>query len=351
MTESNLLLYCRPGFEKECAAEIMDISTRANLPGYVKARNNSGYVVFMCSTTTTLDKLNQQIPFHAFIFARQLILMQALLKDLPVDDRISPIMDTLQNLPLDVYDVIVETADTNEAKQLSSFCKKFTTPLRQKLKSRKRMDTRSPWRLHLCFLNSTTCYLGLTHKNNSSPYSMGIARLKFPKQAPSRSTLKLEEAFKTMLSEEEASRVLQNGMTAVDLGACPGGWTWQMVQRGIRTIAIDNGAMDEKLMDTGLVTHIAADGFKYRPEKPVDWLICDMVERPLHIARLISQWRVDGDCRYAAFNLKLPMKQRYMIVMQCIELIEDALDEAEIDAEIRVKHLYHDREEVTVIIV
>jgi len=350
MTQNNLLLYCRPGFEKECAAEIMDVMSAASIPGYIKAKPDSAYVLFMCSAEYSIEHLQQQIHFNELIFARQMMVMTDLIKQLPLDDRISPILTSVTSLEIDFYDVMVETADTNEAKQLSSFCKKFTHPVRQQLKQQQLIKYSSPYRLHLCFLSSSACYIGITRKQNSSADAMGIKRLKFPKSAPSRSTLKLEEAFKTMLRPDEAEQILKNGMTAVDLGACPGGWTWQMVQRGIRVEAIDNGAMDSKLMDSGLVTEIAADGFKYRPENPVDWLICDMVERPLHIARLMSKWLVDGDCRYAAFNLKLPMKQRYMIVMQCIDLIIDALDEAGIEAEVRVKHLYHDREEVTVIV-
>ncbi len=349
MTQNNLLLYCRAGFEKECAAEIMDAMSAANILGYIKAKPDSALVQFICSTEYSIEQL-QQVNFNGLIFARQLMVTTDLLNKLPTDDRIRPILASLDSLDIHFYDVIVETADTNEAKQLSSFCKKFSHPIRQQLKQQQRIDHSSPYRLQLCFLSSNACFIGITKKNNSSPNAMGIKRLKFPKSAPSRSTLKLEEAFKTMLTKKEAEQVLKNGMTAVDLGACPGGWTWQMVQRGIRVEAIDNGAMDSKLMDSGLVTEIAADGFKYRPEKPVDWLICDMVERPLHIARLMSKWLVDGDCRYAAFNLKLPMKQRYMIVMQCIDVIIDALDEAGIEAEVRVKHLYHDREEVTVIV-
>jgi len=350
MIQNNLLLYCRSGFEKECAAEIMDVMSAANIPGYIKAKPDSALVQFVCSADYSIENLQQQVNFNELIFARQMMVMTGLLNKLPVDDRISPILASLDSLDIHFYDVMVETADTNEAKQLSSFCKKFTHPIRQQLKQQQRINYSSPYRLQLCFLSSTACYIGITQKNNSSPDAMGIKRLKFPKSAPSRSTLKLEEAFKTMLTPDETGQILKNGMTAVDLGACPGGWTWQMVQRGIRVEAIDNGAMDSKLMDSGLVKEIAADGFKYRPDRRVDWLICDMVERPLHIARLMSKWLVDGDCRYAAFNLKLPMKQRYMIVMQCIDVIIDALDEAGIEAEVRVKHLYHDREEVTVIV-
>lgn len=41
-----ILLYCRTGFEKECATEIQQRMSRAGLAGYVKAKESSGYVLF-----------------------------------------------------------------------------------------------------------------------------------------------------------------------------------------------------------------------------------------------------------------------------------------------------------------
>ena len=113
----------------------------------------------------------------------------------------------------------------------------------------------------------------------------------------------------------------------------------------IRVAAIDNGPMDAALMESGLVTHVRADGFRYRPQKPVDWLVCDMVEQPRRVAALMAQWFAEGLCRHAIFNLKLPMKKRYEETRLCLDLLADALDGK---ADIRAKQLYHDREEITV---
>ncbi|MFW2374790.1 MAG: 23S rRNA (cytidine(2498)-2'-O)-methyltransferase RlmM [Gammaproteobacteria bacterium] len=349
-TLNQILLYCRPGFEKEVAAEIMHITRQADIYGFIKSKPDSGYVVFHSQPPVTYERLNEIINFNHLVFARQCLLATDIINNLPSDNRITPLMSCIQSLALTFNDLLLETPDSNEGKQLSGFLKKFSTPLLMALKQAKLIDKTSPWRLHGFFLSSSAVYLGLSHIHNSSPQLMGIPRLRMPKNAPSRSTLKLEEAFKTMLDESEQLRYLQNGMSAVDLGASPGGWTWQLVQRSMMVVAIDNGPMDQALMDSGQVQHIKADGFKYRPEKPVDWLVCDMVERPLHISRMISRWLVEGHCRHTAFNLKLPMKQRYDIVQQCRELIEAKLDQAGIRYNIRIKQLYHDREEVTVII-
>ncbi len=184
--------------------------------------------------------------------------------------------------------------------------------------------------------------------NNSADDAMGIPRLRMPSSAPSRSTLKLEEAIHWFFDDEK--KYFKNGMTAVDLGAAPGGWSWQLVQRGLRVTAIDNGPMQDKLMQGGMVEHLKTDAFTYRPAKAVDWLVCDMAERPLHVSRLIAKWLVQQDCKNAIFNLKLPMKKRLLVVNECRDLIVQQLLEHHIDARIQIKHLYHDREEVTVCI-
>ena len=132
---------------------------------------------------------------------------------------------------------------------------------------------------------------------------MGIPRLKFPRQAPSRSTLKLEEAWHHFIPREQWDTRLAAGMTGVDLGAAPGGWTWQMVNRHIKVSAVDNGPMNADLMDSGLVEHFRADGFTFRPKRPVDWMVCDIVEKPARNAALLETWIGEGLCREAVVNL------------------------------------------------
>ena len=132
------------------------------------------------------------------------------------------------------------------------------------------------------------------------------------------------------------------------LGAAPGGWTWQLVKRGIRVTAVDNGAMKGVLAHHPLVQHLKQDGFKFAPRKSVDWLVCDMVEKPSRVAALIAAWFVAGWCKRAIFNLKLPMKQRLAALDSTLAGIRERLDEEGISYRLSAKQLYHDREEVTV---
>jgi 23S rRNA (cytidine2498-2'-O)-methyltransferase len=136
-------------------------------------------------------------------------------------------------------------------------------------------------------------------------------------------------------------------MRAVDLGAAPGGWSWQVAQRGVRVTAVDNGALKGEVAQDPLVTHVRADGLSYRPRRPVDWMVCDIVDKPSRIAALAGRWLAEGHARRCIFNLKLPMKKRYEEVMRCIAIIGESLAAASVRGDLRVRQLYHDREEVT----
>ena len=161
--------------------------------------------------------------------------------------------------------------------------------------------------------------------------------------------MKLEEAFHTFIPADEWDERLANGMHAVDLGACPGGWTYQLTQRNMWVCSVDNGPMAQSLMDTGQVTWLQEDGFKYKPSRNnISWMVCDMVEKPAKVANLMATWLINGWCRETIFNLKLPMKKRYEEVSQNLALIHEKLAEHGISAEIQARQLYHDREEVTV---
>lgn len=346
---NSLLLYCRAGFESECAAEIQFHAELAGSGGYAKAKPDSGLVIFNFHEPDAAARLHAELPMAQLMFTRQWFVVTALLKELPINDRIRALLAGAA-LPATPVEVVLETPDTNEGKELSGLCRALRKPL--EIAARRNVDAaehlKNAIRLHVCLLSGTAAYVGYARLDNSSPWPMGIPRLRFPRGAPSRSTLKLEEAFLQFLSADEREVALRPGMRAVDLGAAPGGWTWQLVHRHLRVIAVDNGAIDPALMESGLVEHIRSDGFRYRPAQAVDWMVCDIVEQPIRVAQLAALWLAEGHCRYSIFNLKLPMKKRYQEIQRCLELIDGELSDAGMNYHVACKQLYHDREEVTV---
>ncbi len=347
MRPPHLLLYCRAGFERECAQEITAAAASMGVDGFVKARPDSAFAVFQAHQEDMGAELGAHLEFGRLIFPRQVVRVLEPLT-LGEADRVTPIVAAAKQLGRSFSALWIEMPDTNDGKSLST----LTRPLAPHLERGLRKagidfeDAEAPHRLHVFFVGSLACYVGVCDAGNSSRWPMGIPRHRLPRQAPSRSTLKLAEAIDEFLDEKERAKRLVPGMTAVDLGASPGGWTWQLVQRGLIVIAVDNGDIDQELLDSGQVKHRRDDGFHFTPAEPVDWMVCDMVESPSRIARLAARWIAQGWCRESIFNLKLPMKKRWEEVERCRGIIDEALGGG--GYYLRMRHLYHDREEITV---
>lgn len=337
------LLYCRAGFEQDCAQEVL-LQARRQKPVLAEQPAilaDSGYAIVVLN--------GQQLNYRELIFARQLIRLHHTIEPLPERDRLTPILAAVANLSGSFGALWLEVPDTNDGKMLSAFARRFQPLLEAALHERKLLhDEPRSQRLHIFFPDKSTALIGSSDPHNSAPWSNGILRQSMPAEAPSRSTLKLAEAIEVFMDRGEQSRLLRQGMTAVDLGAAPGGWTWQLVRRGIRVTAVDNGPMKGVLANHPLVQHLRQDGFKYAPRKAVDWLVCDMVDKPAKVAALIGEWFAAGLARHAIFNLKLPMKQRVAALDDALNGIRARLDEEGINYRMMAKQLYHDREEVTV---
>lgn len=339
-----ILFYCRPGFEADVEAEF---TFKADIPG--KWEIGQGFCLFLPKRPADWDKLYRTLECGDWVFPRQIVFVAEAL-DLPPKDRLTPILNALDGLHETHQgpwrDVWIEYPDTNDGKEISSFSRKFGALLDAKLAAKGRGNQpEASARLHLFFPTLERVYIGFTRPDFSVNWQLGIPRLRMPTDAPSRSTLKLAEAFMMLVPE---SAQVKPGMSAVDLGAAPGGWTWQMVSRGCTKIfAIDNGPMKGSMAIHPSVKHLREDGFKYRPKSPVDWLVCDMVEQPARIAALMADWMIKGHARQFIFNFKLPMKKRWNELQRCMEIIDDALGGAGIRYQFRARHLYHDREEVT----
>ena len=343
-----VLVLCRGGFEGEAAAELEMRAHDAGLQGLARATPRSGFAVLDLTDAAPLAHLTGRLPLTGLVFARQRLFCFDRITDLPEKDRGTPLVEALARAGTPVSRVVLETPDTDLAKQMSGFCRRFAEPLARLLDQRALLrpkQTQLPV-LHIIFTDATTAWLCRLQPGDGSPWPMGVPRLRMPREAPSRSALKLAEAFHEFLGEAGCAQHLRAGLRAVDLGAAPGGWSWQLAQRGLHVTAVDNGPLAPSAHATGMIEHVQADGFTWRPRRPVEWMVCDMVEQPGRIAQLVADWVASGRAKRSIFNLKLPMKRRLEEVERCRALIAKRMKMAG-PFELRFKHLYHDREEVT----
>lgn len=326
------LLYCRPGFERDCVEE-----TQAKA---IEAVENSGYVVLQGKP---------RLDFTQLAFARQLISLHSEVNGLPDRDRLTPLLAGISDAPEQFSALYLEVPDTNEGKTLSGFTRRFQPLLEDKLRAASRLvDDPALPRLHIFFPDKNRALIGISDPHNSSSSLNGIHRVSMAHDAPSRSYLKLAEAFEVFLNKTEQAELLKPGMTAIDLGAAPGGWTWQLVQRGLKVVAVDNGPLKGATASHPSIKHLRQDGFSFRPQRPVDWLVCDMVEQPQRVATLMTEWFVGRLTQRAIFNLKLPMKKRVVALNAALDSMRSILNAKGIRYRMETKQLYHDREEVTV---
>jgi 23S rRNA (cytidine2498-2'-O)-methyltransferase len=354
MSIQGLLCYCRAGFEPELAAELTERAAEAGHGGYARTERNSGHALFLCEEA---DALSQALPFADLIFARQKLVLIAELRSLDPRDRIAPMLEALdafrgsdasRDSTKAFGTLVVEHPDSDEAKPLAGLARSFGNALRPALRKAGLMSAqdndRLP-RLHVCFVDGDHAFLATGDPRDSAPWPMGVPRLRMHADAPSRSALSRVRMASSSFSAEERAKLLREGMRAADLGAAPGGWTWVLTRHKLQVTAIDNGPLRPHVLDTGLVQHLRADGFAWHPPKPLDWMVCDMVEQPARVASRMAEWFREGWCRHAIFNLKLPMKKRWQETRLCLDRFAAQADRP---LTIRAKQLYHDREEITV---
>jgi 23S rRNA (cytidine2498-2'-O)-methyltransferase len=344
-----IVALCRAGFEPECARDLEALAGAANAPPSAGAWVVPGVVALPLQARPGPARITDALTRRPPVFAREVVLGTGP-HALGTRDRIAPIVALARAMGTRCGCLWLEYPDTNDGKQLSSLCRRLEPLLAEELRAALVLaphDAPRLPRLHVVFTAKESAFVATSAPAWNGAWPMGIPRLKMPRDVPSRSTLKLAEAFATFLNADDELRVLRPGMRAVDLGAAPGGWTWQLAHRGLRVTAVDNGPLKGEVKDDPLVTHLREDGLKWRPKRPVDWLVCDIVEQPIRVAELVARWIADGAARRAIFNLKLPMRKRYDEVERCRRRIMDVLNGAGVAAELSLRQLYHDREEVT----
>ena len=125
-----------------------------------------------------------------------------------------------------------------------------------------------------------------------TPYPGGLVPLAEKKLGPpSRAYLKLWEIWARL--EKAGIRVPHAGDSTLDLGSCPGGWTWALAEIGATVFSIDGAPIDPAVSKRPEVTFQKGDAFRLEPRK-ADWLFSDMICEPKRLPELIAKWRGAG---------------------------------------------------------
>lgn len=141
-----------------------------------------------------------------------------------------------------------------------------------------------------------------------SPFPAGLIPVASDKTAPSRAFAKLLEA------EQRLGISIRTGETCVDLGACPGGWSYVALNRGAHVTAVDRSPLRDDLMRHPRLRFHQGDAFTFRPDRPMDWLICDVIAAPERTIDLLKDWVLHQRARRFIVTLKFKGHSGYAVL-------------------------------------
>lgn len=122
------------------------------------------------------------------------------------------------------------------------------------------------------------------------PFPLGAIHFDESAEPPSRAYLKLWELF-TVHGVRP-----QHGARVLDLGSCPGGWTWVLAQVGCQVLGVDRSPFDEKVARLKGVEWMKKDAFRLQPSDvgAIDWLFSDLICAPERLLELVATWQAAG---------------------------------------------------------
>lgn len=108
---------------------------------------------------------------------------------------------------------------------------------------------------------------------------------------PSRAYLKIQESL-TMANLLNNTTLPHEGQHCFEAGACPGGWTYVLVNLGSSVHAVDRAELAPSLMKNPLVHFQAHDAFTLKPEElgEIDWVFSDVICYPERLLQWIKMW-------------------------------------------------------------
>lgn len=184
-------------------------------------------------------------------------------------------------------------------------------------------------------------YLGISRlEHNVSDWTGGIRFFSKADGVICRAEFKIEEAFQVF------GITVEEGMTALDLGAAPGGWTHFLSRQGVSVDAVDPANLEPEVKKAKNVKHykMLAQEFaeKYK-EKRYDIIVNDMKmdtnESIDILCEMSRQLKPEGCC---ILTLKLPKSN----IQKRINVARQVL--AKRFETVQVRQLYFNRSEVTV---
>ncbi len=167
----------------------------------------------------------------------------------------------------------------------------------------------------------------------SSPYPNGAYIFEENKtEAPSRAYLKLWEILMRLQKFPKA------GETCIDMGSCPGGWTWVLQTLGAQVISVDKAPLAPHIAALQNIRYVQQSAFALEPADigPIDWFFSDIICYPEKALRLVEKWKKSGLVKNMVSTIKFQGQTDHEIVQKFMEISGSS-----------VIHLYNNKHEIT----
>jgi 23S rRNA (cytidine2498-2'-O)-methyltransferase len=167
---------------------------------------------------------------------------------------------------------------------------------------------------------------------SKSPFALGKVFFEEDKTPPSRAYLKLWECF---LKTQE---IPKEGTFCLELGACPGSWTWVLQKLGLHVTAIDRAPLKEHILNLPNVTFLKRDAFSLKPEEfpEVTFLFSDLICTPEKLYGFVTNWLEKKPLTRFVCTLKFQGDADFEIIDK-FSKIEGS----------QIFHLFHNKHELT----
>lgn len=150
--------------------------------------------------------------------------------------------------------------------------------------------------------------------------------------SPNRAYLKLWEVLALQHLK------IDKGMSVIDFGASPGGWTYVLSQHTKKVYALDKADLDPKICKLKNIVFKKGDAFKEAPEnyKDCQWFFSDIICTPERLYQLVEHWIKNSSIENYVCTIKFKGNCQFDMIDKFLEIPYS-----------KVIHLYHNKHEVT----
>jgi 23S rRNA (cytidine2498-2'-O)-methyltransferase len=150
---------------------------------------------------------------------------------------------------------------------------------------------------------------------------------------PSRAYLKLWETFTVQGVRPKPNEKV------IDVGSCPGGWTWVLQTMGCEVTSVDKAPLDPKIAALEKITFLEESAFGLNPEKigKLDWFFSDIICYPSKLLELVQKWHKTGHVKNFVCTIKFQGETDYATMDKFLSEFPGS----------RIVHLYCNKHEVT----